>query len=198
MKTGFSAALLMGGRSRRMGVDKAYLTDPESGLASWARQARLLQSLDPDERLLSLREGQTQPSELASWRTVIDLVDDAGPISGLAACLQAAQQSLVLVLGVDLLAMEMAVLERVLRLASLDAGAVYQNAQGFYEPLAAAYPKSAVGSAQIFLNNGGRRLQDWLSSGGEAGWMQPIPLKIEDEASFLNVNTQADYAKLAQ
>ena len=158
----------------------------------------MLQSLDPDERLLSLREGQTQPSELASWRTVIDLVDDAGPISGLAACLQAAQQSLVLVLGVDLLAMDTAVLERVLRLASLDAGAVYQNAQGFYEPLAAAYPKSAVGSAQIFLNNGGRRLQDWLSSGVEAGWMQPIPLKIEDEASFLNVNTQADYAKLAQ
>ena len=91
MSTGFSAALLMGGRSRRMGVDKASLTDPESGLASWERQVKLLESLNPDDRLLSLRAGQSKPGELASWRTVTDVIHDAGPISGLTACLDAAQ-----------------------------------------------------------------------------------------------------------
>jgi molybdopterin-guanine dinucleotide biosynthesis protein A len=198
MNTAFSAALLMGGHSRRMGVDKASLTDPESGLASWERQLNLLESLDPKDRLLSLREGQSKPGELANWRTVTDVVNDAGPISGLAACLDAAQESLVLVLGVDLLKMESLTLERLLETACPGIGAIYQNPHGFYEPLAAVYPKSAARSAQTFLENGGRKLQDWISEGVRSGWMQSLPLTGIDEAAFLNVNTEADYAKLAQ
>ena len=198
MSIGFSVALLMGGQSRRMGADKAYLTDPMSGLPSWERQMRLLESLSPDERILSLREGQTAPDGTIAWRAAFDSVTNAGPISGLAACLDTAQQSLILMLGIDLLAMKAAVLERLLGLASVDTGAVYQNSQGFYEPLAAVYPKSAAGSAQSFLSAGGRRLQDWLGEGVKTGWMRAVPLSGDDESAFLNVNTKADYVKLAE
>jgi len=196
MNTGVSVALLMGGQSRRMGVDKAYLVDPVSGLTSWERQVQLLESLNPDERILSLRQGQTAPDGANAWRPVYDSVVDAGPISGLTACLTAAQQSLVLTLGVDLLAMETAVLGHLLGLASVNTGAVYQNAQGYYEPLAAVYPKSAADSAQNFLTNGRRRLQDWLGQGVETGWMHAVPLSSDEEKAFLNVNTEADYVKL--
>ena len=94
--------------------------------------------------------------------------------------------------------METIFLERLLELASQDTGAVYWNAQGFYEPLAAVYPKSAARSAKTFLTNGGRRMQNWLFEGVEAGWMQSVALRKEEEVAFLNVNTYVEYTKLAE
>lgn len=195
MSTPFSVALLMGGHSRRMGVDKASLIDPVTGLPSWQRQVNLLESLSPSERLLSLREGQAQPEETrADWQAVPDLVDDAGPLSGIAACLKASQRTRVLALGIDLLAMKP---ETLTPLLATGQGAVYRNAQGYFEPLAALYPKEASDSAYAFLTSGGRRLQDWLAEGVETGWMQAVPLPSTAEKDFLNVNTKEAYANLA-
>ena len=171
MKREFAVALLVGGRSLRMGVDKAYLIDPVSGLESWMRQMHVLEELEPQERFLSIREG----------------------LAGIAACLHATEQPFVLMLGIDLLSMRAEALKPLLEMGS---GAVYVNAQGLYEPLAAVYPKEAMASAFEFLASGERRLQDWISQGIRAGWMHAVPLPRERAVDFLNVNTREDYERL--
>ena len=193
MKREFAVALLVGGRSLRMGVDKAYLIDPVSGLESWMRQMHVLEELEPQERFLSIREGQAQPDGCLAWRSVTDAIPDAGPLAGIAACLHATEQPFVLMLGIDLLSMRAEALKPLLEMGS---GAVYVNAQGLYEPLAAVYPKEAMASAFEFLASGERRLQDWISQGIRAGWMHAVPLPRERAVDFLNVNTREDYERL--
>jgi molybdopterin-guanine dinucleotide biosynthesis protein A len=196
MRPTFSVALLMGGRSRRMGVDKALLQDPSTGLASWERQAALLESLRPQHRIVSLRQAQDGPALGGSWRLVIDAVDDAGPISGISASLAALSDDLLVVLAVDLLAMTSDPLIYLLDHCLADRGAVYTQ-DGFYEPLAAVYPRCLAAQAEAFLLQGGRRLQSWVGDSVESGKMAAIPMPAVYAEAFTNVNDPADYAKLS-
>src|SRR5690606_15155389 len=96
----FSAVVLAGGRSSRMGVDKATLPHP-SGSTLLDRQIALLRGLGPAELLVSVRSGQ----DLGLLdRDVCTVRDDgtAGPLGGIVAALKAATQPRLLVVAVDL------------------------------------------------------------------------------------------------
>ena len=196
MKPTFSAVLLMGGRSRRMGVDKALLTDPATRLTAWERQAALLESLGPRHRFLSLRKDQDCPAIGAGWQEVMDPIDDAGPMGGICASLAELSDDLLLVLAIDLLAMTASPLRALLDCCSRDRGAVYTK-DGFYEPLAAIYPKSLASSAEEFLLQGGRRLQTWIGHLVESGHMRDMPLPASYSDAFTNVNDRDAYVNLS-
>ena len=195
MKPSFSVALLMGGRSRRMGMDKAFLTDPATGLPFWERQASVLEALEPRHRFLSLRHDQTIPPLPATWQPVLDDVSDAGPMGGMAACLAVMPTDLLLVMAIDLSAMTAEPLRCLLDQCRPGRGAVYRR-NGFYEPLAAVYPKAAAGSARSFLDQGKRRVHDWIDELAGAGLMKVCGLAAASEPLFSNVNDPHAYANL--
>lgn len=195
MKPSFSVALLMGGHSRRMGVDKAFLNDPATGLPFWKRQASVLETLEPRQRFLSLRHDQARPPLPATWQPVFDDVDNAGPMGGMAACLAVMQTDLLLVMAVDLSAMTAEPLQCLLDQCQCGRGAIYRW-HGFYEPLAALYPKAAAGSARSFLDRGERRVQDWIDELAGADLMTVCSLAAESEPLFSNVNDRNAYANL--
>ena len=84
---GFSAALLAGGRSRRMGRDKAFMEFGEPPRPLWERQLALLVESGAQQVMISHNAQQAfEPPE------GVDLVGDdeleAGPLGGLVSCLR--------------------------------------------------------------------------------------------------------------
>ena len=181
----FSAVLLAGGRSSRMGRDKALLPVGESVL--WQRQWDLLAAVGVTDRWLSVRAEQTWvPSGVA---VVHDNVPGAGPLAGIAAALENMHGTHLLVLAVDLPRMEPAWFERQMSLCAPGVGAVGRRG-GFYEPLAAIYPRELHSQAEAALARGEHTLQRFIAASG--GAMQAVEIGAAEAAWFANWNERGD------
>jgi molybdenum cofactor guanylyltransferase len=139
----FTAVLLAGGESRRMGRDKATLE--WRGRPLWEWQIEKLRALQPEKILLSVR------SEV-SWRPAdvelrLDLPPSRGPLSGLAAALGSTDTDYFLALAIDMPFMTIEHL-RVLSGLTTNGMGVIPTIDGKAEPLGAIYPKHA---GKIFL-----------------------------------------------
>jgi molybdopterin-guanine dinucleotide biosynthesis protein A len=101
----FSAALLAGGRSTRMGRDKAQIAVNWVGeaVSLRIRQLRILESLEPKELFYS---GRARGDDLGGAKIVVDQWADAGPLNGIASCLQQTASDLLLCLAVDVARIE--------------------------------------------------------------------------------------------
>ena len=134
---GLAGAVLCGGASTRMGTDKAELVVDGERLVE--RAARRLATV-ADPVLIASGRGQRIGGLAPEWLQVDDVVDDAGPLAGIAATLTASPQPLVAVVAVDLVQLDAALLAW---LASLwregDAAVVPRDEDGRIQPLHAVY-----------------------------------------------------------
>ena len=184
----FSAALIAGGKSRRMGQDKCLLEI--RGTPLWQRQLAVLAELGPAEILISCRREQAY-FETSSARIVLDSWNDAGPLGGIAGVLQAASQEMVLMLAVDMPEISAPFLDRLFTHVTPGCGAVFKTPRG-YEPLAAIYPKSLGPLASDCVNAGNLRLQDFVQSAVEAGAMSIVEISEQEATPLQNLNTPGD------
>jgi FdhD protein len=189
----FDAALLAGGRSSRLGRDKAFLD--WRGQPLYVAQLRKLASLGPERLWLSTRPEQPFPEVLEGVTRVVDAVPDLGPLGGLQSVLAASDAPFLLVLAVDLPKMEPAFLARLL---DEGAGTVPRSEQG-WEPLAALYPRAGLlDLVEAFLAAGKRRLQDLLNEAAARGLVKPLDLDERSAPLFANLNTPDDLAALEE
>ncbi|MBV8898547.1 MAG: molybdenum cofactor guanylyltransferase [Verrucomicrobia bacterium] len=189
----FSAVLLAGGASRRMGVDKALLPAPGSRASSqpvplWRRQLQTLQALGPAEIFIS---GPQRPGFPATVRCVADRLPSRGPLGGLAACLDQVTTPWLLLLAIDLPFMETEFLARLIGACTPGRGAVPRGPTR-YEPLAAVYPRAAAQIANAALDAGQLRLQRFVDDLARAALVEPYPLRAGDLRLFQNWNTIHD------
>lgn len=166
----FSAVLLAGGRSSRMGRDKALLMHPESGVPLVAHQVATLRAAGCAEVLLSVRTG-TDYAEVVGAE-VARVTDDGegGPLPGIAAALARARCARVLVLAVDLPCMTAEALRALVAASTPECGAVWRGAHG-WEPLCAVYPKAARAAFEAARAAGRLSLQALVERGVAEGWM---------------------------
>lgn len=184
----FSAVLLAGGRSTRMGRDKALLPLAD-GRSLLAHQLALLRAAGAAEVLVSARTEQNLPLDGA--RLVPDLQPDSGPLAGLAAALAAAAHDRVLVLAIDLPQMPPEFLTRLVG-KSTPACGVVPTRDGRPEPLAAVYPRAAASVAAELLAAGELRAAEFarrLAALGLVRWREVAP---SEALFFTNWNTPAD------
>jgi molybdopterin-guanine dinucleotide biosynthesis protein A len=184
----FSAALLVGGQSKRMGHDKALVRDPAGGEVLWQRQLRTLKELQPEEIFWS---GPARPGIPADLRIVADAFPKAGPLAGISACLNVLRTDLLVVLAIDLPRMNAAFLKRALTLSTPTCGIVMKR-DIYFEPLAAVYPQAMRDLAEAHLNQGRYALQDLLGEAELKGMIHSIQLGDEDRPLFKNVNEPGD------
>jgi molybdenum cofactor guanylyltransferase len=189
----FSAALLAGGRSSRMGRDKAFLQI--NGMPLWRRQRQILHELGPSEIFVS---GPTQAEWVENGLEIVaDAGRDAGPLGALVAVLRRSKNTHSLVLAVDLPNMTTDFLRQVLAMCSDDVGVVpYGNDQ--FEPLATVYPARCLALAESCLNSGHYSLQQLARRAVTAGLMRTREIAEGEESLFFNLNTQADLAAIAK
>ncbi len=183
-----AGAVLAGGRSSRMGTDKGLLkVDGETLLA---RQLRLLASAGVSERFVAVAPAQCIALPEGVGR-VTDRESGLGPLAGIERCLAACQTDLLLVVAVDLPALTVELLRRLIDAAGRDCG-VMPLRQNLAEPLVAVYPRAALAEISNRLNRRELKLQSLARAGIEAGWLKPWPVARIDEAAFANWNRPED------
>ena len=134
----FSAVILAGGKSSRMGGDKAFLEI--GGQTLLTRQIQLVRDAGAAEVFISGREGVDYST--SGCRVLTDKFPDAGPLAGIERALDAASTPWLLVLAVDLPEMTVELLQELLAGCRENRGVV-PCVTGNLEPLAAVYPSAA-------------------------------------------------------
>lgn len=183
----FSAVILAGGKSTRMGRDKAWL--PLDGQPLLAKQIAVVRKLHPAELFISGR-ADTDYSSLG-YPVLKDEFADAGPLAGIAAGLQAAAAPLVLVLAVDMPEMTSATLRDLVGRCGEGTGVVPRVGHRL-EPLAAFYPTAAAPLALDLLRRQLRAVRTFAERCKKAGLVAVHEVAEADWKCFANWNAPDD------
>jgi len=196
MTTKFSAVVLAAGRSTRMGSDKALLS--VEGRALWQRQCDVLREAGATEVFLSARTDQPwadDPVVVGCFDAIVrDAMPDCGPLAGIVAALEHASCPHLAVLAIDLPKMDAAWFRRLATLAAagkrdLDVGVVGRR-NGYFEPLAALYPKCLYAAALAALTAGDYSLQRLIAQGVSHGGIRELEIDSAEAGRFANWNEQ--------
>jgi molybdenum cofactor guanylyltransferase len=148
MEPDLSAFILAGGKSRRMGTDKAFiLLDGRTLLA---------RMLDLARRVTSNVYIVGDPAKFAPFApTIEDIFPGCGPLAGIHAALRSSRTDLNVVLAVDVPFVSLALLSYLVsRAKNLDAAVTLPRAAGGFQPLCAVYRRSFAGAAEKALGGG--------------------------------------------
>jgi molybdenum cofactor guanylyltransferase len=183
----FSAVLLAGGESRRMGRDKATIIFEGGPL--WQRQMELLRSLRPDRIFVSARQ---KPSWLPlETELLLDEPPSRGPLSGLARALEQVQTTHLVALAIDMPFMTAEQLQLLCSLASEGYGVVPLIGERA-EPLAAIYARKSALDFAAALAGPDFSLQKPVRELAAAGKIKLFPVSPKDEYFYRSVNAPED------
>lgn len=184
----FTAVLLAGGESRRMGREKATLI--WRGRPLWEWQLEKLCELHPTKILLSARSDP--PWRPAGVQFVPDLPPSRGPLSGLAAALACTDTTHLLALAIDMPFMTAAQLRYLCGLATVGAGVV-SRIHNRVEPLAAIYPAVALADFQKALHAADASMQAVVRKITAAGRLHVLTISDEDRSLYKSLNEPQDF-----
>jgi molybdopterin-guanine dinucleotide biosynthesis protein A len=144
-----TAFILAGGKSTRMGADKAFVA--LDGRTLLQRALELAKSVGSDVRIVG------DPQKFAPFApTVEDVFPNCGPLGGIHAALRSSQTELNLILAVDVPFVPPALLQYLIERARNSAFAAVTVAQsgGRYQPLCAIYKREFAIAAEKSLRAG--------------------------------------------
>jgi len=187
MTTNVSAILFAGGKSRRMGTDKATLLF--GGKPLWHHQLGVLRQLRPSEILVSARADPV-------WRPddvdlILDATESHGPLSGLAAALARIRTSHLLALAIDMPSMTADYLSSLGEEIRAGSGVVPMIADRA-EPLAAIYPVNAIADVCVALRGPDFSLQRLVKQLLCDGKLHAVSVGKEEQPFFRNLNAPGD------
>jgi len=183
----FSAVLLAGGESRRMGKDKATIVFKDRPL--WERQLRILLDLDPEEIFISARNSPAWLPHDA--KLLLDEPPSRGPLSGLTEALSAIRTSHLIVLAVDMPFMTIEQIRSLLGRVLPESGIVpIVNERA--EPLAAIYPRSAALAFTAAITGNDFSLQPIVEHLVRTNKVQLVQVSAKERDLYRSVNEPAD------
>jgi molybdopterin-guanine dinucleotide biosynthesis protein A len=186
--TDVTAFLLAGGKSTRMGTDKAFLRWEGPNLLS--RAIAVASAVTPNVAIVGSRE------KFAAFAPVIeDIFPDRGPLAGIHAALTGSTTALNLMLAIDMPFVTAEFLQYLISqaLKAGDAVATVPRSDGRMQPLCAIYRRSFASHAEESLKAGRNKIDPLFCT---------IPIRTIEEneiqaagfssATFRNVNTPED------
>jgi molybdopterin-guanine dinucleotide biosynthesis protein A len=188
-----TAFVLAGGKSTRMGLDKAFLEF--SGRSLLANALELALGVASEVRIVG------DPTKFSAFGAVVqDVYRDRGPLGGIHAALTVSDAELNLMVGVDLPLLDARFLKHLIEVAErCDALVTVPGVNNYYEPLCAVYRKPFAVLAGAALAADRNKVDALFSA---------IPLRIIGEAElaeegfspamFRNVNTPDDWERVKE
>jgi len=184
-KAQVSAAVLAGGESLRLGQDKAFLKWGEQTLLG-----HLLTKLDPlfPELLVSVKDTRKFQQIHPCGRLVVDAISGQGSLVGIYSALSAASYPYLFVLACDMPLADAMVIHRLID-DRLDYDAVIPQTAGGLEPLCAVYSRRCLEPIRRQMQRNDFKASNLL----HGVKTKIVRVSEEEEKSFLNINTPADY-----
>jgi molybdopterin-guanine dinucleotide biosynthesis protein A len=186
--------LLAGGKSSRMGVDKANLVYPPRTIPQWRHGFQLLADCC-DDVYLSVRSNQNLEGWEQGLGTLIaDNGESEGPLSGM--CAAASRNTLpLLVVACDLPLLDGAILRTLLAARDgSDCVAYRSSTDGLPEPLCALYEPAFFPIWEQALGSGQRCPRKLLMQNASRVRL----LDLERPDALDNANSPEDFARLTQ
>jgi molybdopterin-guanine dinucleotide biosynthesis protein A len=187
----FSAFVLTGGKSSRMGIDKAFL--PINGRTLLSHAAEIAHGVSASVFLVG------DPAKFSGFGQAIpDAFRDCGPLGGIHAALVASPKDLNLVFAVDMPLLTTALLEYLARQADESGATVtVPCAGGCLQPLCAVYRKSFASIAEAALRAGRNKIDPLFALVETRIISEPELQQSGFSATlFRNVNTAEEYRGL--
>lgn len=188
----FSAVILAGGASRRMGRDKAAIA--VRGLSLLARAVATVRRAGVSEIFISGREGGNYAA--VDCPVLFDAKPGCGPLGGIERALSVMSSPLLLVLAVDLPKMTATFLRKLLAVCDANMGVV-PKWRGELEPLAALYPKRCHALVLAALREDRLAARDFAEACLHAKAVRTFPVTATDRVRFANCNSPGDLSAIA-
>jgi len=179
--------LLAGGKSRRMGVDKATMLI--GGKPLWQRQIGVLNEVHPNALWVSAQDAP--PWCPIGIDQVLDQPPSRGPLSGVVAALSRLRTSHLLVLAIDMPRMTAEHLRKLWSLARSRTGVIPAHNNSL-EPLCAIYPANVLLTAETALEGRDWSLQSFCQELISRCEAQRYELGFDERQLYLNMNTPAE------
>lgn len=179
--------VLAGGKSRRMGSDKASLT--QNGETQLSRAVSLLESQLPRVFVSTSREQADDPTR-KDFDKIVDAYVDLGPVAGIMTAMDRNPEVSWLVLACDLPELDVATIVNLLDEASTEhvATAYKSTHDDLPEPLCAIYRPAARETIDQFVADGFNCPRKILINGPAHLLTQPNPRALH------NINSPEDLA----
>ncbi len=184
-----TAFILAGGKSSRMGADKAFVM--LDGRTLLERAIELARSVTSDVRIVG------DASKFARFAPVVeDVFKERGPLAGIHAALRSSPSDLNLIIAVDVPFVSRALLQYLITRARTSGATVtVVRMDGGWQPLCAVYRREFAAAAQMAIEAGRYKIDALFAT-------QPTLVIEEDELQaqgfsskmFHNLNTQEDLA----
>lgn len=191
--------ILAGGRSRRMGRDKALLRFSGDNRSTFLSHLAAVLSAFCDELVLVARDAEQAAScVVPGVAVVIDQVPEVGPLMGLYSGLRSICATHALVVAVDMPFVQPELIAFLLSCPRDDALLV-PVVDGVPQVLLAVYPRSLLPTIEICLRAAERGPRALLKA-ARVRYLEEAQLRRVDPqlCSFVNVNTPEDLANLRQ
>jgi len=171
-----------------MGWDKAGLLI--DGEPLWRRQLGTLSATQPSELFISGRSDG--PYAASGVEIVRDATPGLGPLAGIAAALRRATSPLLLVLAIDMPAIDSGFLVRLLKQSRPSGTGAVPWINEHFEPLAAVYPRAVLPLLEECLASGDRSMQHFARRACEADLLKALPIAAAHLSTFRNLNRPED------
>ena len=187
-----SAVILAGGKSLRMGRDKARIKFGSETLL----QHLVLRMAGLFEEIIIVAPDSGRNDRIPGTRRVTDIYTNAGPLGGIHSGICAASNSRIFVTACDMPFFNAVLAQLLLRRAEGYDAAVPCNGD-FIEPLFAAYTKTALPKMEDYLRTGHTSVNAFLSSADTCKIPESTVRRYADPGKvFFNMNTPGDYRRI--
>jgi molybdenum cofactor guanylyltransferase len=185
------AVILAGGRSSRMGSNKALLDIGGKPLI----QTLIERILPVTDRIL-LSSNDAEIYKFLDFPVVPDHFREQGPLAGLHAAMLRQPSPLYLLLACDLPNLKTSLLETLLSLTTGYDAVIPRTLDGLAHPLCAVYKPTCLPAIERALARGANKvIQTFLNESLAVRWVDPDEGNFED-ADLANLNTPEDLRNL--
>jgi molybdopterin-guanine dinucleotide biosynthesis protein A len=186
MKSEFSAYILCGGKSSRMGEEKGLVEFCGKSFVQWVYEA--LQPLIARPTLVTKNTAyQTFQLDM-----IPDLIEDKGPVGGILTALTHCESDLAVVLSCDVLKINTLALTELLDTARRNPDLITFLSDGVRDyPLIGVYPKSTRSAFELAIAEGELRLRQVVSA------LPHHRIVLQDAEPLQNVNSKAELLALS-